>query len=114
MKTIHSDVLIIGAGLTGLTLAYFLREKNIRVHIVEARARLGGRIYTKYSEHAACEMGATWLGVQHTALIGLLKDLDIGTFEQELGELAIYEPISTSSHQLLEFILGIVKKKSAP
>lgn len=101
MKIIHSDILIIGGGLTGLTLAYFLREKNIRVHIVEARARLGGRIHTKYSEHAACEMGATWLGAKHTALIRLLKELDIGVFEQVLGELAIYEPISTSPHQLV-------------
>jgi len=75
---------------------------------------LGGKICTKYSEYAACGMGATWVVTGHIALMALLKDLNIGTLEQELGELAIYEPISTSSHQLLEFILGIVKKKSAP
>lgn len=101
MKIIHSDVLIIGGGLTGLTLAYFLREKNIHVNIVEARARLGGRIYTKYSDDASCEMGATWLGAKHTSLMRLLKELNIGIFEQVLGKHAIYEPISTSPHQLV-------------
>ena len=30
-------------------IAYLLKKKNITAHIVEARERLGGRIYTKYS-----------------------------------------------------------------
>lgn len=102
MKNITSDIVIIGGGLTGLTLAYFLKQKKLRVHIIEARARLGGRIQTQYNEESApVEMGATWLGKKHTALWKLLEELNIGVFEQILGTKAIYEPISTSPPQLV-------------
>ena len=43
MKT---DVTIIGAGLTGLLLAYRLQQHGISFTIVEARDRIGGRIHT--------------------------------------------------------------------
>ncbi len=102
MRTIHSDITIIGGGLTGLTIAYLLREKNLSVHIVEARPRIGGRIFTKKIEGSAPqEMGATWLGKKHTALTRLLQELNLDTFEQILGQTAIYEPISTSPPQLV-------------
>lgn len=102
MKIISTDIIVIGGGLTGLTLAYFLKQKNINAHIIEARDRLGGRIDTQYSEKTApLEMGATWLGKQHTALLALLKELNIGVFEQVLGDKAIYEAISTSPPQLV-------------
>lgn len=103
MKIILSDITIIGGGLTGLTLAYLLREKNCTVSIVEARERLGGRIQTKYQEpYAPQEMGATWLGKKHEHLRTLLEKLNIGVFEQVLGKTAIYEAISTSPPQLVQ------------
>ncbi len=39
-----ADVLIIGAGLSGLVLAYRLRQQGIRVSLVEQRLRAGGTI----------------------------------------------------------------------
>lgn len=102
MKLIESDIVIIGGGLTGLTLAYLLKDTNKRVLIIEARKRLGGRILTSYKEGSApIEMGATWLGSKHTQLNALLKALKIDIFQQVLGDTAIYEPISTSPHQLV-------------
>lgn len=102
MKIIQSDILIIGGGLTGLAIAYFLKDQNISVHIIEARERLGGRIHTEHNENTTTqEMGATWLGRKHTYLNALLKELNIGIFEQMLGRTAIYEPISTSPHQIV-------------
>lgn len=103
MNEIQADVLIIGGGLTGLTLAYFLKEQKLDVKILEARERLGGRIFTAYvDEGAPIEMGATWLGKQHTFLLELLEELGLGIFEQVLGERAIYEPISTSPPQIVK------------
>ena len=46
-KKVETDVLIIGAGLCGLTLAYLLRNEGWRVDLVEGRDRIGGRIYTE-------------------------------------------------------------------
>ena len=100
-KNITSDIIIIGAGLTGLTLAYLLRASGKNIKIVEARNRLGGRILTKgYRSNQPVEMGATWLGNQHKRLIALLQELGIHTFDQIIGNTAIYEAISTSPHYL--------------
>lgn len=97
-----SDITIIGAGLTGLTLAYLLKDSNLSITIIEARKRNGGRIYTSYKDNLApIEMGATWLGNQHTFLKKFLTDINLNIFEQDLGDKAIYEPTSLSPHQLV-------------
>lgn len=103
MEKFECDIAIIGAGLTGLTLAYFLKDRGLSVHVIEARERLGGRINTvRYDDLAPQEMGATWLGKKHVALCELLEGLGLGIFEQRLGETAIYESISTSPPQLVK------------
>ena len=103
MKIIETEVLIIGGGLTGLTIAALLQKENIAVKIVEARDRLGGRIKTIYGDKTPpVDMGATWVGKKHRALLDLLKVLDIDIFDQILGERAIFEPISTSPPQVVQ------------
>ncbi len=100
---IQTDVLIIGGGLTGLTLQYLLRKLPLKVMLVEGRERLGGRILTHREPGGApIEMGATWLGSQHTRLGSLLEGLGLETFPQKLGEKAFYEWISTSPPQLVD------------
>ena len=100
---LESDIVIIGAGLTGLTLAYLLRHSGMKVTIVEARDRIGGRIFTKgYENNQPLEMGATWLGHQHGRLKELLQELGISTFDQVIGAAAIYEAISTSPPYLAQ------------
>jgi monoamine oxidase len=84
-------VLIIGAGLSGLSTAYVLRNSNFDVEILEARPRLGGRIYTIKKENSQLEMGATWFGPQHTSLIQLIKELNIPFKTQDNGAEAIYD-----------------------
>ena len=70
------DLLIIGAGLTGLSSAYFLRNLGLKAILLEARDRPGGRIHTLYdSVLAPREMGATWLGKKHEHLNDLLSEL---------------------------------------
>jgi len=103
MQNSTCDIVIIGAGLTGLALAYYLKDRNLSIQMLEARDRVGGRIDTLRDENLApIEMGATWLGKKHTALSDLLRELDLEVFEQELGRTAIYEPISTSPPQLVQ------------
>ncbi len=103
MSEENKKIIIIGGGLTGLTLAYLLNKKGISPTILEARNRIGGRIQTIRGEGLApIEMGATWLGAKHQALKALLDELHIGVFQQELSDRAFYEPISTSPHQLVQ------------
>lgn len=102
MKPIASDIVIIGGGLTGLTLYHFLKDGALKINLVEARPRIGGRIHTLRPEGGPpVEMGATWLGTKHTRLVHLLKSLGLEIFPQKLGSQAIYEWISTSPHQLV-------------
>ena len=101
--TIQTDITIIGAGLTGLTIGYHLQKSGVDFRIVEARGRLGGRILTSHKDgYAHIEKGATWFGDQHTALLELLNTLSIQAFPQALGKTAIYEPLSTSPPQLVQ------------
>ncbi|MGA9237729.1 flavin monoamine oxidase family protein [Robiginitalea sp.] len=97
------DILIIGGGLTGLMVKHLLRKTTFKSILIEGRERLGGRIYSTPSDaqNPPIEMGATWWGPKHTRLKALLKTLDIPVFPQQLGEQAIYEPISTSPFQLV-------------
>ena len=96
-------VIIIGAGLTGLTVAYLLKRRGINATVLEARDRIGGRIFTKRSVgQAAVDLGATWLGAKHTDLISLLDRLGIDKYPQLLGDRAIFEHISTSPPQLVQ------------
>ncbi|MEO1438414.1 MAG: NAD(P)/FAD-dependent oxidoreductase [Bacteroidota bacterium] len=96
-------ITILGAGLTGLTIAYLLRDQPFDVRILEARDRVGGRILTdRKPDRAPVELGATWLGQQHTALNAFLAKEGLPIFEQVLGRTAIYEAMSTSPPQLVE------------
>ncbi len=56
--------LIIGAGLSGLSAAYYLRT----VTVLEAHKRIGGRVLTHHFDKALdlnCELGGEWIGRDH-------------------------------------------------
>lgn len=100
--TRHADVVVLGAGLSALTLNYLLRDSGLNTVLLEARERIGGRIMTIQKEdQPTVEMGATWFGNKHLHLIAMLKELQLEHFVQELGTTAIYEYMSTSPPQLV-------------
>lgn len=101
MKHTEADILIIGAGLSGLSLAHYLREHKVSTIVLEGRPRIGGRILTTYKNETPLELGATWLSLQHTELRQLLKQLNLETFEQELGKTAFFEPNASNPHQVV-------------
>jgi monoamine oxidase len=92
-------VLIIGAGLSGLLIAYRLKELAVPYRIIEARNRIGGRIFTQTTVGGTpLEMGATWFGSQHPQLLSLIEELNLTTFLQYNGDFYhFYDPGSVHS-----------------
>ena len=96
-------IVIIGAGLSGLLIAYRLKQAGIPFKILEARDRIGGRINTIYgTDTAPIEMGATWFMQTHQNLINLLNELGISYFKQSMDSKVFYEASPTSALQLVQ------------
>lgn len=55
------DVIVVGAGAAGIAAARHLTEAGIRVVVLEARGRMGGRAVTTVLRGHAIDLGAHWL-----------------------------------------------------
>lgn len=76
-------IIIIGGGLSGLTLAYLLSKRNISATILEASARPGGRIQTvRGTLGTPLELGATWFSDMHPNLLSLIEELGLKKYPQ--------------------------------
>jgi monoamine oxidase len=80
------DVLVIGAGLSGLTAAAVLQDAGARVQLVEADAQLGGRICAlrdPVSKRVLGDLGPTWIWPKYQPVAARwLEKLGVATFEQ--------------------------------
>jgi len=59
INEIHRDVVVIGAGATGLTAARRLHEAGRTVIVLEARDRVGGCLLTDHIDGQLFEIGIT-------------------------------------------------------
>ena len=73
-------VIIIGAGFAGLAAAYRLMKKGCQVTILEARNRIGGRVFSHVvdkDEKLVVELGAEWVGASHERMISLCSEFGL-------------------------------------
>lgn len=54
-------VIVIGAGISGLTCAAFLANAGVDVSVVEARDRIGGRVWTGHIAGHDVDLGGAWI-----------------------------------------------------
>lgn len=67
------DVVVVGAGVSGLVCASDLHEAGVDVVVLEASGRLGGRVHTRrHPGENPVELGAQWVADGHHQLKGLL------------------------------------------
>lgn len=81
-ENITCDVVVIGAGVSGLTAAHDLRRAGLSVTVLEARDRVGGRLWTQVIDGATLELGGQWVSPDQDALIKTLEELDLETYER--------------------------------
>ncbi|KUJ81363.1 amine oxidase [Ruegeria profundi] len=78
----QTDVLIIGGGLSGLSLADQLNRADVDFHVVEARDRLGGRILTKTTVKGSYDLGPAWFWHGQPRIAALIDRFGLKRFEQ--------------------------------
>jgi len=78
----HSDVVVVGAGMAGLTAARALAEAGLKVLVVEAQDRIGGRIWTRHVGDEAIELGAEFIHGRPPELWALIEEAGLETYER--------------------------------
>ena len=80
LSIIERDIVIIGAGASGLTAATELRKAGLTVAVLEARDRVGGRLHTDDINGAMLEIGGQWVSPDQDALKETIAELGLETF----------------------------------
>jgi monoamine oxidase len=76
------DVIVVGAGLSGLTAARHLERAGADVEVLEARDRVGGRTLSRPLEGERVDLGGQWVAPTQTRVLALAEELGIERFAQ--------------------------------
>ncbi len=88
-----ASVIVVGAGLAGLTAAYELMLRGHQVMVLEARQRVGGRVFTlrsHFDENLYCELGGEWIHPQDHYIKHYAKGFGLGLSPDE-GPMAFWD-----------------------
>lgn len=88
----HVDTIVVGAGVAGLTAARLLTDAGRRVVVLEARDRVGGRVWTDRSDGHVTDLGASWIhGIVDSPVAAAAAAFGMRTVEFTVGG---YQPDS--------------------
>ena len=88
----HFDTIVIGAGVAGLTAARLLANAGRRVVVLEARDRVGGRVWTDRADGHVTDLGASWIhGITDSPVYASAEAFGMRTVEFTVGG---YQPDS--------------------
>jgi monoamine oxidase len=77
------DVVVVGAGLSGLVAARRVARSGRSVLLVEARRRVGGRLLNhKLSDGTVIEAGGAFVGPTQSHILALADELNVPTFKE--------------------------------
>lgn len=92
MSSTHDvDAVVVGAGLSGLTAAHRLTQRQQSVMVLEASERVGGRtVNVDVQGGAITDGGGQWIGTLHTRMFALIDELGLSTFRTYTDGKTIY------------------------
>jgi len=75
---VHSEVLVVGAGLAGLNAAIYLEAAGVDVTVIESSDRAGGRVASDVIDGFICDRGFQLINAKYPALqeLDVMKELD--------------------------------------
>ena len=81
MEHLESEFCVVGAGYAGLAAARSLLKAGRTVTMLEARDRVGGRVWTQhFDDGTPADFGGTWIGPGHDRVYSLAREFDIATY----------------------------------
>ncbi|MBX3269347.1 MAG: FAD-dependent oxidoreductase [Sandaracinaceae bacterium] len=75
------DVVVVGAGLSGLAAADHLARAGASVRVLEARDRVGGRLLSERIGKTTFDLGGQWIGPHQRRVWALTRELGLETFD---------------------------------
>lgn len=84
VKSSH-DVVVVGAGLSGLHAAMLLEEQGYDVQLIEGRERLGGRVYTLMDVPGKPEAAGEYIGASYARMRNTVEKLGLEMYNPDDG-----------------------------
>jgi monoamine oxidase len=85
-------VLVVGAGVSGLAAAAELKARDFDVVVVEARERIGGRVWTAKLQDQPVDLGAPWIeGIAKNPIYDFCKKHQIKSVKSDDDSASVFD-----------------------